>query len=146
VRRTYPELFAAAGREVRIGTQRPTYVADNAADAAQAAEEARWHARVSRSLRYQQERIENGIVEARPLEYEPETGLILDEFVVAGTPDRCIHQLRRIESGLGVDYFNCSVWIGDLPQDKVLRSMALFAREVMPAFRADHRIGQMETA
>jgi alkanesulfonate monooxygenase SsuD/methylene tetrahydromethanopterin reductase-like flavin-dependent oxidoreductase (luciferase family) len=134
VRRSYPDLFAAARPGLRIGTQRPTYVADSHADALLAAEEARWHARVSRSLRNRQERITNGIVLAQPLEYEPPAELILDEFVVAGTPDRCIHQLRRIEQGLGADYFNCSVWIGDLPQHKVLRSMERFARDVMPAF------------
>jgi hypothetical protein len=26
-------------------------------------------------------------------------------------------------------------WLGDLKQDKILRSMRLFAEEVMPAFR-----------
>jgi hypothetical protein len=31
-------------------------------------------------------------------------------------------------------HFNCSFWFGDLEQARVLRSMELFAREVMPAF------------
>ena len=29
---------------------------------------------------------------------------------------------------------NCSFWFGDLEQARVLRSMELFAREVLPAF------------
>jgi len=29
----------------------------------------------------------------------------------------------------------CSFWFGDPTQDQVLRSMRLFAQEVMPAFR-----------
>ena len=33
------------------------------------------------------------------------------------------------------DHFNCSFWFGDLTQARVLRSMRMFAREVMPAFR-----------
>jgi hypothetical protein len=34
-----------------------------------------------------------------------------------------------------VEYFNCSFWFGDLTQAQVLRSMRLFAQEVLPAFR-----------
>ena len=34
-----------------------------------------------------------------------------------------------------MDHFNCSFWFGDLTQGQVLRSMRMFAREVMPAFR-----------
>jgi len=73
-------------------------------------------------------------VQVQPLPEEPGTDLILDEFVIAGTPDRCASQIRRIERGLGADYFNCSVGIGDLPQAAILRSMERFAREVMPRF------------
>ena len=33
---------------------------------------------------------------------------------------------------MGITHFNCSFWSGDMPQDKVLRSMERFAAEVMP--------------
>jgi hypothetical protein len=36
---------------------------------------------------------------------------------------------------MGISHFNCSFWFGDLKQDKILKSMRLFAEEVMPAFR-----------
>jgi hypothetical protein len=36
---------------------------------------------------------------------------------------------------MGIDHFNCSFYFGDLNQKQVLRSMRLFAEEVMPAFR-----------
>jgi len=134
VRVAYPDLFATAPKAVRVGTQRQVFVTDNAAEATRAADEARWHARVSRSLRLNSEQIERGVVLAPPLPEEPSTDVILDEFVVAGTPDRCVSQLRRIERGLGADYFNCSVGIGDLPQSAILRSMERFSRDVMPQF------------
>jgi hypothetical protein len=35
---------------------------------------------------------------------------------------------------VGISHFNCSFWFGDLDQPRVLKSMELFAREVMPAF------------
>jgi len=43
-------------------------------------------------------------------------------------------QIRRIQQLVGISHFNCSFWFGDLEQARVLRSMELFAREVMPAF------------
>ena len=52
-----------------------------------------------------------------------------------GTPDTCIRQLRRLHEAMGIDHFNASFWFGDLTQAQVLRSMRLFAEEVMPAFR-----------
>jgi len=54
---------------------------------------------------------------------------------VIGTPDTCIRQIRRLHEAMRMDHFNSSFWFGDLTQDQVLRSMRLFAREVMPAFR-----------
>jgi alkanesulfonate monooxygenase SsuD/methylene tetrahydromethanopterin reductase-like flavin-dependent oxidoreductase (luciferase family) len=53
---------------------------------------------------------------------------------VIGTPDTCVRQIRRLQEQVGITHFNCSFWFGDLEQPRVLRSMELFAREVMPAF------------
>jgi alkanesulfonate monooxygenase SsuD/methylene tetrahydromethanopterin reductase-like flavin-dependent oxidoreductase (luciferase family) len=133
IRTAYPDLFTRASN-IRVGTQRQVFVTDSAAEAERVAEEARWHARVSRSLRLNAEQVTHGVVQVQPLPEEPGTDLILDEFVIAGTPDRCESQIRRIERGLGADYFNCSVGIGDLPQAAILRSMERFSREVMPRF------------
>jgi alkanesulfonate monooxygenase SsuD/methylene tetrahydromethanopterin reductase-like flavin-dependent oxidoreductase (luciferase family) len=146
VREAYHDIFEQALRPVRVGTQRQVFVTDSAAGAHRAAEEARWHARVSVSLRAQQEHIAQGIALAPPLPWEPSTEFVLDEYLVAGTPDRCISQLRRIETGLGADSFNCSIWAGEMPQDMVLRSLEMFAREVMPAFAQAPATGLSATA
>jgi alkanesulfonate monooxygenase SsuD/methylene tetrahydromethanopterin reductase-like flavin-dependent oxidoreductase (luciferase family) len=69
-----------------------------------------------------------------PAPNEPETDDLLDRFLVIGTPDTCIRQIRRIRDLVGITHFNCSFWFGDLEHARVLRSMELFAREVMPAF------------
>ncbi len=52
-----------------------------------------------------------------------------------GTPDTCIRQIRSLQEAMHIDHFNASFWFGDLTQGQVLRSMRLFAEEVMPAFR-----------
>ena len=119
---------------LEVGVQRAVYVAESQADARDAAEEARWNMRVTLSLRNRYERVEQG--RAIPVEApnEPDTDDLLDRFLVIGTPDTCIRQIRRIRELVGITHFNCSFWIGDLEHARVLRSMELFAREVMPAF------------
>jgi alkanesulfonate monooxygenase SsuD/methylene tetrahydromethanopterin reductase-like flavin-dependent oxidoreductase (luciferase family) len=120
---------------IRVASQRPVYVADNEADARSAAEQARWNMRVTLSLRNNYSRVENGHAIPVPFDNEPSTDDILDKFSVIGTPDTCIRQIRRLQEAMGIDHFNCSFYFGDLKQDQVLRSMRLFAEEVMPAFR-----------
>jgi alkanesulfonate monooxygenase SsuD/methylene tetrahydromethanopterin reductase-like flavin-dependent oxidoreductase (luciferase family) len=121
---------------IQVGTQRPVYVAESEAEAREAAEQARWNMRVTLSLRNNYARVENGRAIPVPLPTnEPTTEEILDRFTVIGTPDTCIRQIERLREAMGIDHFNCSFWFGDLKQDKILRSMRLFAEDVMPAFR-----------
>ena len=122
-------------RPIRVGTQRPVYVTDSEADARAAAEQARWNMRVTLSLRNNYERVEEGRAQPVPFANEPSTDDLLEKFAVIGTPDTCIRQLRRLHEAMGIDHFNASFWFGDLAQSQVLRSMRLFAEEVMPAFR-----------
>jgi alkanesulfonate monooxygenase SsuD/methylene tetrahydromethanopterin reductase-like flavin-dependent oxidoreductase (luciferase family) len=117
-----------------VGVQRAVYVTDSDADARAAAEEARWNMRVTLSLRNHYERVEAGRAVPVPAPREPTTGDLLDRFLVIGTPDTCIRQITRIRELVGITHFNCSFWFGDLEHARVLRSMELFAREVMPAF------------
>ena len=120
---------------IRVGTQRPVYVTDSAADARAVAEQARWNMRVTLSLRNNYERVEAGRAVAVPFPDEPTTEDLLEKFSVIGTPDTCIRQIKRLQEAMRNDHFNCSFWFGDLTQTQVLRSMRLFAQDVMPAFR-----------
>ena len=120
---------------LKVGVQRAVYVTDSVADARAAAEEARWNMRVTLSLRNHQERVEGGRAIAVPMPNEPAVDDLLDRFLVIGTPDTCIRQLERIQELVGITHFNCSFWFGDLEHPRVLKSMELFAKDVMPAFR-----------
>jgi alkanesulfonate monooxygenase SsuD/methylene tetrahydromethanopterin reductase-like flavin-dependent oxidoreductase (luciferase family) len=53
---------------------------------------------------------------------------------VIGTPDTVVRQIHKLEEAVGISHFNCSFWFGDMDQKSVLKSMRLFADEVMPAF------------
>ncbi len=121
-------------RPLQIGVQRAVYVTDSLADAREAAEQARWNMRVTLSLRNHYERVERGRAIPVPAAKEPDLDDLLDRFLVIGTPDTCIRQIKRIRELVGITHFNCSFWFGDLAHARVLRSMELFAREVMPAF------------
>jgi alkanesulfonate monooxygenase SsuD/methylene tetrahydromethanopterin reductase-like flavin-dependent oxidoreductase (luciferase family) len=119
---------------LKVGVQRAVYVSESEADARAAAEEARWNMRVTLSLRNRYERVEHGRAVPVPAPTEPSVDDLLDRFLVIGTPDTVIRQIRRIQDAVGITHFNCSFWFGDLEHARVLRSMARFAREVMPAF------------
>jgi alkanesulfonate monooxygenase SsuD/methylene tetrahydromethanopterin reductase-like flavin-dependent oxidoreductase (luciferase family) len=119
---------------LQVAVQRAVYVTDSVADARAAAEESRWNMRVTLSLRNHYERVEDGRAIPVPAAKEPDLDDLLDRFLVIGTPDTVIRQLTRIRELVGITQFNCSFWFGDLAHGRVLRSMELFAKEVMPAF------------
>jgi luciferase family oxidoreductase group 1 len=135
----YGQLFSKIVSEVkpsrqpRISVQRPVYVTDNAADARDAVEHARWNMRVTLSLRHQKERVEKGVAIPVPGQNEPGVDELLEHMLIIGTPDTCIRQVKRLRELVGITHFNCNFWFGDLEQKRVLRSMELFAKEVMPA-------------
>jgi alkanesulfonate monooxygenase SsuD/methylene tetrahydromethanopterin reductase-like flavin-dependent oxidoreductase (luciferase family) len=136
----FRKLFDRVVSEVKpaqplhVGVQRAVYVTKDDADARAAAEEARWNMRVTLSLRNHYERVEDGRAIPVPAPKEPDVDDLLDRYLVIGTPETCIRQIERLRRDVGITHFNCSFWFGDLQQARVLRSMELFAREVMPAF------------
>jgi alkanesulfonate monooxygenase SsuD/methylene tetrahydromethanopterin reductase-like flavin-dependent oxidoreductase (luciferase family) len=89
---------------------------------------------VTLSLRHHYERVVEGRAIPVPAENEPDVDDLLDRFLVIGTPDTCIRQIQRVKDLVGITHFNCSFWFGDLEHMRVLRSMELFAKEVLPAF------------
>ncbi|KPV44008.1 LLM class flavin-dependent oxidoreductase [Alicyclobacillus ferrooxydans] len=54
---------------------------------------------------------------------------------IFGTPDDVIEQIKAYQE-IGVNHFMAFMNFGGLEQKKVLRSMELFAKHVMPAFQA----------
>lgn len=117
-----------------VGVQRAIYVTKDDADAREAADQARWNMRVTLSLRNNYERVENGKAVPVPGKTEPTLDELLDRYLVIGTPETCIRQIKRVQELVGISHFNCSFWFGDISQARVLRSMELFSKEVMPAF------------
>jgi alkanesulfonate monooxygenase SsuD/methylene tetrahydromethanopterin reductase-like flavin-dependent oxidoreductase (luciferase family) len=59
---------------------------------------------------------------------------LVRETVAFGSPDTVARKLEAMR-GLGVGHLLCWMNFGGLPQEKIRRSMELFAREVMPNLR-----------
>ena len=119
----------------RVGVQRAIYVAENDADARDAAEHARWNMRVTLSLRNHYEQVENGKAMPIVAQNEPDIEDLINRYLVIGSPETCIRQIKTLQSVMGISHFNCSFWFGDMDQKRVLRSMERFAKEVMPAIK-----------
>ena len=102
-RKLFDRLVAEAkpARIPEVGVQRAVYVTDTVADARAAAEEARWNMRVTLSLRNHYEKVERGRAIAVPAPNEPDVDDLLDRFLVIGTPDTVIRQIKRVEDAGG---------------------------------------------
>ncbi len=135
-RRLFDRVVAEVKPEppLKVGVQRAVYVTTSEADARAAALEARWNMRVTLSLRNHYERVENGRAIPVPAPKEPDVDDLLDRYLVIGTAATCIRQIRRLQREVRFTHFNFRFWFGDLEHERVLRSMEMFAREVIPAF------------
>ena len=65
--------------------------------------------------------------------YPPTYEYLAERRAFIGTPDQCAAQIQALQDA-GVRYFGCNFAFGGLEQGKQLRSMELFAKEVMPRF------------
>jgi alkanesulfonate monooxygenase SsuD/methylene tetrahydromethanopterin reductase-like flavin-dependent oxidoreductase (luciferase family) len=56
------------------------------------------------------------------------------EMMIVGTPDLVRDRLKQITDESGTNYVLGRFAFGDIPPERVLRSVTLFAKEVMPSF------------
>ena len=62
------------------------------------------------------------------------------DMIIVGTPEECLEKIIRYDE-VGVDQLLCYVQFGDLPHEKVMRSMELLATRVIPELELrGHRI------
>lgn len=68
---------------------------------------------------------------ADPPSYESE----LETTAYFGTPEDCVSRIRKLQDKHNIEYFGASMSFGAMEHARVMRSMELFAKEVMPHFR-----------
>ena len=66
-----------------------------------------------------------------PPSYESE----LETTTYFGTPDDCVRRITKLQEEHNIEYFGASMSFGSMKHEKVMRSMELFAKDVMPKFR-----------
>ena len=63
------------------------------------------------------------------------------DMIIIGTPEECVEKIMRYQEA-GIDQLLCYKQFGDLPHEKVKRSMELLGKEVIPELeRRGHRPG-----
>ena len=103
-----------------------------------------WNMRVTLNLRKEMQRIEKGrVAPVMPFEEEPDLDVLIDKWMLYGTPDQVSRRILRYQEELGMTHINCAFWSGDMPQKKVISSMELFAREVMPCFTREAEVARV---
>ena len=66
---------------------------------------------------------------------------VYDQLGMFGTPDSVAEKMRWMRDEGGVDYMMNFMWFGGFDQDKALRNMELFAKEVMPGLAEPEAAG-----
>lgn len=67
-------------------------------------------------------------------ELPPSYDYLCEHRAIIGTPDQCVAKIKELQRQ-GIEYFGCNFSFGGLEHEKLLRSMELFSREVMPHFK-----------
>ena len=67
-------------------------------------------------------------------ELPPSFDYLAENRAFIGSPDQVIAKIKALQDE-GIELFGCNFSFGGMPQEKVLKSMRLFAKEVMPAFK-----------
>ena len=117
--------------EPKIGMARPVYVADTddeALDRARAAHRV-WRSHIGFLF-------DQAGITIEPLERLSDFDeQIREETFVVGSPQTVADKIARTVEDCGINYFNGLFTFGDLTHQEVMRSVELFAGEVMPSFR-----------
>ena len=71
---------------------------------------------------------------SRRTQLPPSYEYLAEQRAFIGSPDQCAAQIQALHDA-GVRYFGCNFAFGGLEQSKQLKSMELFAKEVMPRFQ-----------
>ena len=67
-------------------------------------------------------------------ELPPSYDYLAENRAFIGNPDQIIAKIQALKDE-GIETFGCNFSFGGMPQDQVLKSMQLFAKEIMPAFK-----------
>ena len=130
----YDALLAKVGRDpvgAPFGVQRFIAVTDDPAEAREAAERARYSSRLSQSLTNDTQKLDGVYVREEVCSYEPTLEECLRNYVI-GPAEQCIETLLADYELLRPSHILCTLQLGGLPHDRVMRTLERLGTEVIP--------------
>jgi alkanesulfonate monooxygenase SsuD/methylene tetrahydromethanopterin reductase-like flavin-dependent oxidoreductase (luciferase family) len=130
--------WAKAGlghRPMPLGVQQYIHVTDSRAEALEAAERARFVARMVAALRHPDLDLAGAHLDAPPLENEQPLEVFRDNLIIGDAQhvaERLIAEIRALQPV----HYNCFFQFGDMPIQRAARSLERFGAEVMPLVEA----------
>ncbi len=118
-----------------FGTQIGTVVAETDEEAKKYVDAYVYQTRQVETLRSGREHVASGFSEPMPFEGEPSIDEMFDHRMLAGSPETVIKKLQAYRDVADITQLNLTFHGGNMPEEIALRSMRLFAQEVMPKFR-----------
>tara|TARA_B100001142_G_scaffold204157_1_gene202559 strand:- start:190 stop:1254 length:1065 start_codon:yes stop_codon:yes gene_type:complete len=136
---------SGAGWPQEFAIQKQIYVAETEEEARKELDNAMWHYRLVTSLRGNTQVVEKGKAIEKVLDNEPDLDTVYDEWLIFGDPETCTKKIQKLIDTTGITSLNCVFKIGRMDNEKVMKSMKLFATQVMPQFKNVIGTGQKTT-
>ncbi|HEY7163876.1 MAG TPA: LLM class flavin-dependent oxidoreductase [Candidatus Binatia bacterium] len=136
---TYFEALRESGHEIRdkdLFVMYPAYIGETDTQARADVIE-HWHRWREFALEAMNLTPDKGEAYQRVVSHLDYDAMVRDSRGIFGGPDSCVRILRRIIQVLGPTHIGIVFHFGGLRQEKVLKSMERFAREVMPHSQTD---------
>ena len=141
------EAAGLGGMRMPVALQQYIHVTDSKTEALEAAERARFVARMVAALRKPVTAIKGTFLDAGPFDDEPPLETFRDNLII-GDPhlvaERVVEEIRRLDP----IHYNAFFQFGDMPIKRALRSLERFGAEVIPLIEQAvgplDRIGQPE--
>jgi len=117
--------------------QRGVYLAGSEKEAREQVHHGVWHTRTAEALRKNVLPVDGGraLTPSSDPDGDADIAFLYDVWLF-GTPDVVASKIERLTHETGMTYLNCAFAVGQIPHAKILNSMRLFAKEIMPRFRA----------
>jgi alkanesulfonate monooxygenase SsuD/methylene tetrahydromethanopterin reductase-like flavin-dependent oxidoreductase (luciferase family) len=125
---------AGLGPPTAFSVQQQVCVAPTDAEARASLPHFLYQLRQATALRTGREQVEDGLAHELPFEGEPSLDDLFAERTLVGSPARVRDRIQQYREVCGMTHMTCVMAPGELPHEDVLRSIRLFADEVMPHF------------
>jgi alkanesulfonate monooxygenase SsuD/methylene tetrahydromethanopterin reductase-like flavin-dependent oxidoreductase (luciferase family) len=121
--------------DARFGVQSQIVVAPTDEEARAEMPNFLYASRQSTNLLLGRQEVVRGRSIPKPYEGEPDLDELFERRTLSGSPATVRRKLTAYTEVCDISQLNCTFQLGAMPPERIMRSMRMFAEEVMPAFR-----------